>query len=249
MLSARAARGDRTDGVHHSRPRVKPPHARADSATASIPSLSRPSDRVATFEPEPGVTVKLVAPAEIARLIRAGDFVSQLHLGSLLLAELHGFLGLPRPPGPTVARSGSGRRRGKAIVTRSSRSSSRRSTHPLVEAGHARQSPRRRGSSGMPAIRSPKAGYLPPKPFDPFAVHPSRRHQERQQPGQIVIASGGRVEDADALLRQRGAGSQAQPRIGLRRTATRSRIDDAAAFERRHRKRLGRTCEPAADLA
>jgi ADP-ribose pyrophosphatase len=56
------------------------------------------SDRIASFEPEPGVTVKLVAPAEIARLIRAGDFASQLHIGSLLLAELHGFLALPRKP-------------------------------------------------------------------------------------------------------------------------------------------------------
>jgi hypothetical protein len=42
--------------------------------------------------------VKLVSPAEIARLIKAGDFASQLHIGSLLLAELHGFLALPRKP-------------------------------------------------------------------------------------------------------------------------------------------------------
>jgi hypothetical protein len=40
--------------------------------------------------------MKLVSPAEIVRLIRRGEFVSQLHIGALLLAELHGFIALPR---------------------------------------------------------------------------------------------------------------------------------------------------------
>jgi ADP-ribose pyrophosphatase len=53
-------------------------------------------DRVAGFVPEPGLTTKLVSPAELARLIAAGGFASQLHLGALLLAELHSFLELPR---------------------------------------------------------------------------------------------------------------------------------------------------------
>jgi ADP-ribose pyrophosphatase len=48
------------------------------------------------FKPEPGITVKLVTPAEIVRLIRSGVFLSQLHIGALLLAELNGFLALPR---------------------------------------------------------------------------------------------------------------------------------------------------------
>jgi 8-oxo-dGTP pyrophosphatase MutT (NUDIX family) len=48
------------------------------------------------FEPEPGITVKLVTPAEIVRMIRSGVFLSQLHIGALLLAELNGFLALPR---------------------------------------------------------------------------------------------------------------------------------------------------------
>jgi ADP-ribose pyrophosphatase len=52
--------------------------------------------RIAGFEPEPGMSVKLVSPAEVVRLITQGNFVSQLHIGSLLLAELHGFLSLPR---------------------------------------------------------------------------------------------------------------------------------------------------------
>jgi ADP-ribose pyrophosphatase len=48
------------------------------------------------FKPEAGITVKLVSPAEVVRLITSGGFDSQLHLGALLLAELHGFLALPR---------------------------------------------------------------------------------------------------------------------------------------------------------
>jgi 8-oxo-dGTP pyrophosphatase MutT (NUDIX family) len=52
--------------------------------------------RVGAFEPEPGISVKLVSPAEITRLIKRGVFLSQLHIGALLLAELHGFLALPR---------------------------------------------------------------------------------------------------------------------------------------------------------
>lgn len=52
--------------------------------------------RVADFEPEPGISMKLVSPGEIVRLIRRGEFVSQLHIGALLLAELHGFIALPR---------------------------------------------------------------------------------------------------------------------------------------------------------
>ena len=55
-------------------------------------------ERIPAFEPEPGIEVKLVSPADIVRMIRAGDFVSQLHIGALLLAELHGFLALPRKP-------------------------------------------------------------------------------------------------------------------------------------------------------
>jgi ADP-ribose pyrophosphatase len=52
--------------------------------------------RIRGFRPEPGITVKLVSPSEIVRLIGNGDFVSQLHIGTLLLAELNGFLKLPR---------------------------------------------------------------------------------------------------------------------------------------------------------
>ena len=52
-------------------------------------------ERMAKFKPEPGIEVKAVSPAQLARMIRAGEFESQLHLGALLLAELHGFLRLP----------------------------------------------------------------------------------------------------------------------------------------------------------
>jgi hypothetical protein len=48
------------------------------------------------FKPEPGLVVTLMSPEEIVGLIRRGDFVSQLCIGTLMLAELHGFLVLPR---------------------------------------------------------------------------------------------------------------------------------------------------------
>jgi ADP-ribose pyrophosphatase len=51
---------------------------------------------VADFKPEPGLTVKLVSPAQIVRMIKTGEFVAQLHVGALLLAELNGFLTLPK---------------------------------------------------------------------------------------------------------------------------------------------------------
>jgi ADP-ribose pyrophosphatase len=53
---------------------------------------------VAQFAPEPGITVKLVSPAEIVRMIKLGEFIAQLHVGALLLAELNGFLRLPKQP-------------------------------------------------------------------------------------------------------------------------------------------------------
>jgi ADP-ribose pyrophosphatase len=53
-------------------------------------------ERMADFKPEPGLTVKLVSPAEIVRMIKTGVFVAQLHVGALLLAELNGFLTLPK---------------------------------------------------------------------------------------------------------------------------------------------------------
>jgi ADP-ribose pyrophosphatase len=46
--------------------------------------------------PESGLTVTLVSPTGLVRLIAAGEFISQLHLGTLLLAELHSLLELPR---------------------------------------------------------------------------------------------------------------------------------------------------------
>ena len=66
------------------------------STTEYIRSSSRQVPAARSFKPEPGVSAKLVFPAEIVRLIRAGRFKSQLHIGALLLAELHGFIALPR---------------------------------------------------------------------------------------------------------------------------------------------------------
>lgn len=52
-------------------------------------------ERIAAFTPEPGLTVALKSPAELAAMIKAGEFSHQIHLGTLMLAELHRFLRLP----------------------------------------------------------------------------------------------------------------------------------------------------------
>lgn len=43
---------------------------------------------------EPGIEVRLATPAELAALIRAGDFALQLHLGALMLAVMQGHIAL-----------------------------------------------------------------------------------------------------------------------------------------------------------
>ncbi len=53
-------------------------------------------DRVPDFEEEPGVAVEVVTPAELAQLVSSGELGEQLHLGTLMLAELRGFLRLTR---------------------------------------------------------------------------------------------------------------------------------------------------------
>jgi 8-oxo-dGTP pyrophosphatase MutT (NUDIX family) len=51
-------------------------------------------ERRADFLPEPGIETALATPAELVRLIMDGAFNSQLHLGALLQAGLHGHLDL-----------------------------------------------------------------------------------------------------------------------------------------------------------
>ncbi len=52
------------------------------------------------FQPEPGLHVKLFTLVELTNLIAGGEFVQQMHLGALMLAELHSFVKMPRiiPP-------------------------------------------------------------------------------------------------------------------------------------------------------
>jgi ADP-ribose pyrophosphatase len=51
-------------------------------------------ERDADFVPEPAISVKLVTAGELVEMIKSGEFVSQLHLGSLLLAQLRSFITL-----------------------------------------------------------------------------------------------------------------------------------------------------------
>ena len=49
-----------------------------------------------SFKPEPGMTVALKTPAELAAMLASGELAQQMHLGALMLAGLRGFLVLPR---------------------------------------------------------------------------------------------------------------------------------------------------------
>lgn len=51
--------------------------------------------KAADHTPEAGIEVRLVTPAGLANIIKAGKFDSQQHLGTLMLARLHGLLDLP----------------------------------------------------------------------------------------------------------------------------------------------------------
>lgn len=53
-------------------------------------------ERSAGFHPEAGLEVKLVSPGELAQLVTSGEFVSQLHIGTLMQATLRGLIDLPR---------------------------------------------------------------------------------------------------------------------------------------------------------
>jgi 8-oxo-dGTP pyrophosphatase MutT (NUDIX family) len=70
---------------------------------AYAPCTARLSNRVHTFfveaapdgaKAETGIEVRLVSPEDLARLIRSGEFVLQLHVGALLLAGMAGFIDL-----------------------------------------------------------------------------------------------------------------------------------------------------------
>lgn len=72
---------------------------------AAVPCTARLPNRQHTFfiatgaragdaAAEAGIEVKLVSPAGLAAMIRDGSFNSQIHLGSLLQAGLHGHLDL-----------------------------------------------------------------------------------------------------------------------------------------------------------
>jgi 8-oxo-dGTP pyrophosphatase MutT (NUDIX family) len=69
------------------------------------PCTARLSNRVHSFfvatgahapekKTEAGIELKLVTPAELAALIRSGEFTLQLHIGALLLAGMRGHIDL-----------------------------------------------------------------------------------------------------------------------------------------------------------
>jgi hypothetical protein len=68
--------------------------ARRACQTGYIHSMSR-SIRAAERKPtEPEIELKLVSLAQLAQLILAGEFVLQLHIGTVLVAGLGGYIDL-----------------------------------------------------------------------------------------------------------------------------------------------------------
>lgn len=92
-------------------------HAQAVHALGTFaPCTARLSNRVHSFfvetgpaaaagSHEAGIEVRLASPGDLGQLIRAGDFVLQLHLGALWLAGMAGYLdlGMFGPPGTESA--------------------------------------------------------------------------------------------------------------------------------------------------
>jgi ADP-ribose pyrophosphatase len=56
--------------------------------------VAAPGERIGDFVPEPGLSVRMVTAAELVDMIKSGEFVSQLHLGALMLAEVRSFISL-----------------------------------------------------------------------------------------------------------------------------------------------------------
>lgn len=51
-------------------------------------------ERIDDFKPEPGLTVELATPSQLVSMIKSGEFIQQMHMGALLLAELRSFIAL-----------------------------------------------------------------------------------------------------------------------------------------------------------
>ena len=71
----------------------------------AAPCTGRLSNRMYSFfvragnaspdrRPEKGIEVRLITPAELAQLIKTGEFPSLLHIATLFLAERHSFIDL-----------------------------------------------------------------------------------------------------------------------------------------------------------
>jgi len=51
-------------------------------------------ERIEDFKPERGLTVELATTSQLVSMIKSGEFIQQIHLGALLLAELRSFIAL-----------------------------------------------------------------------------------------------------------------------------------------------------------
>ena len=64
------------------------------SATECILFSCVPANASPDRRPEKGIEVRLITPAELAQLVKTGEFPSLLHIATLFLAERHSFIDL-----------------------------------------------------------------------------------------------------------------------------------------------------------
>ena len=86
------------------------------------------------------------------------------------------------------------------------------------------------------------------KQMQALVVRPHRANEQRQQPSDIIVAAGRRVEDADRLLYQRRAGDEPQPGIAALFDEHADNNDKGSGIERHHQQAFRRPCKPATDL-
>jgi len=93
------------------------PAVRTHALGSHAPCTARLSNRIHSFfietgerqadrPAEPGVTVRLADAAELGEMVRAGRFTLQLHLGTVLLAALHGLIAIEPFLRPKMQSSG-----------------------------------------------------------------------------------------------------------------------------------------------
>ena len=93
-----------------------------------------------------------------------------------------------------------------------------------------------------------KVGKSALEQHNAFPLHPHGDDQQREQPREIIIACGRRIEESEPLLDQRSQRGEAQPRIDLSPQGHADDHYDGGGIHRRHDVGLGWSRKPSAEL-